>query len=429
MTRMAKKRTNEDIETNDVFYEGFDIDEKGVLTRYTGGGAKVTVPDVVKVIGPGVFRGFGGLGTVTRITLPEGVKEIGEYAFSESDIEKITLPSSLKYIGKGAFSGCRKLKSITIPEGVRRIYEQAFEDSGLEKLELPKSLGSIGTRAFAGCSRLKKITFPEANHLRIDTDAFLGCRGLLDENGFVIIHNRIVCYEPDLEDSPLYVTIPEYVASVEDKVFSRYPVVHLTMSLNCPSWEVYGGEIRDMESIITNDGCSISFTDAEGKIAAKIILAIEGEYEWRQEGVIAFVRPRSSIRGYDFDAYDRSFLTVEQPRNKTVIALVRLMYPYELSEDWKDKFVSFLQGNILDVFNLIFEAKLTILGMEDIEILKVLEEKRILEEEMIGDLIEYAHLYSRNDFVMEMLDYQNKEFKEKDAYASLQLTDTDTDEE
>ena len=72
---------------------------------------------------------------------------------------------------------------------------------------------------------------------------------------------------------------------------------------------------------------------------------------------------------------------------------------------------------------MIFEERLAVLGMEDFAILKVLEEKRILEDAVIGDLIRYANRYSRNDFVMELLEYQNKTFRQKNICQSLELTD------
>ena len=414
---MAKKRTEEDI------YEDFDINEDGVLIRYTGSGREITVPESVKIIGPKVFCGFGGRSTVTKVTIPEGVEILQQFAFSGSDIEKISLPSTLKIIGECAFSGCIKLRSITIPEGVRVIDEQAFEDSGLEEIVLPKSLRVIGRSAFSGCGSLKTVILPEESHPRIDNEAFFGCRELLDENGFVIIHNRIVYFEPDHEESPLYVTIPENAASIEGRLFSRYPVVHLTMSLDCPSWAAAGSDIWDVESIITNDGSSISFTDTDGKTAAKVILAIRGERECCEESVIISIHPKLNASGFDFDAYDGAFSKIERIRNKAVMALVRLVYPYELSEIRKDTYVSFLKENILDVLIMIFEERLAVLGMEDFAILKVLEEKGILEDAVIGDLIRYANRYSRNDFVMELLEYQNKTFRQKNICQSLELTD------
>ena len=72
---------------------------------------------------------------------------------------------------------------------------------------------------------------------------------------------------------------------------------------------------------------------------------------------------------------------------------------------------------------MIFEERLAVLGMEDLAILKVLEEKGILEDAVIGNLIRYANRYSRNDFVMELLEYQNKTFRQKNICQSLELTD------
>ena len=349
------------------------------------------------------------------------MKEIQEYAFAESDIEKITLPSTLKIIGKGAFSGCTKLSSITIPDGVRRIEEKAFEECGLEEVDLSRQLKFIGKKAFSYCIYLKKVNLPEGNHPKIGTEAFAGCKELIDEDGFVIIHNKIVYFGKEQVESPLYVTIPDHVTAIEEKIFSRYPVVHLTMSLDCPSWPVYEEDYWTTESIITNDGCTISFRDADGKTAAKVILAIKDE-SWQETAVIASVRCKQT-GGFDFDEYDRAFSKLEKPRNKTAMALIRLLYPYELSDTAKERYVSYLQGNILDVLTVIFDAEQSILGMEDMEILKVLEKETILEEDVIPDLIEYAQIESRNDFALELLEYRNKKFGVKNVLEDLQLSE------
>ena len=58
---MAKKDTG----NTEYFYEDFDIDGKGVLTAYTGNNMKITVPEVVKVIGPQVFYRYYGYNTRT----------------------------------------------------------------------------------------------------------------------------------------------------------------------------------------------------------------------------------------------------------------------------------------------------------------------------------------------------------------------------
>lgn len=49
------------------------------------------------------------------IKLPEGLKELGSYAFCSCDrLKEITIPSSVEKIGKGCFSGCHDLETVTI---------------------------------------------------------------------------------------------------------------------------------------------------------------------------------------------------------------------------------------------------------------------------------------------------------------------------
>ena len=74
---------------------------------------------------------------MTELTLPNSVKSIGGYAFSEcSGLTKLTLPDSLESIERGAFQGC----------------------TGLKELTLSNRLKSIEDSAFYGCTGLAKIT-------------------------------------------------------------------------------------------------------------------------------------------------------------------------------------------------------------------------------------------------------------------------------
>ena len=54
--------------------------------------------------------------TESVITLPEGITEIGEYAFGqiniEDNVEQIILPDTVKVIKQGAFANRGKLKEI-----------------------------------------------------------------------------------------------------------------------------------------------------------------------------------------------------------------------------------------------------------------------------------------------------------------------------
>jgi hypothetical protein len=72
---------------------------------------------------------FEGCSSLTSITIPESVTEIGEHAFEGcSSLTSITIPESVTVIGESAFAGCSSLTSITIPKRVTVIGGYAFED-------------------------------------------------------------------------------------------------------------------------------------------------------------------------------------------------------------------------------------------------------------------------------------------------------------
>ena len=63
-------------------------------------------------------------------------------------------------IGDSAFSSCGSLTSITIPDGVTSIGGYAFEDcTSLTSITIPDSVTSIGDAAFWGSTSLTSITF------------------------------------------------------------------------------------------------------------------------------------------------------------------------------------------------------------------------------------------------------------------------------
>lgn len=48
------------------------------------------------------------------ITLPNNIRKIGDYAFSDTNLEEIGIPHWTKEIAVGAFSGCQNLKNVTL---------------------------------------------------------------------------------------------------------------------------------------------------------------------------------------------------------------------------------------------------------------------------------------------------------------------------
>ncbi len=79
-------------------------DGTAVLLAYTGAAETIILPEKLgglplRRVGDGAFRDCG---TVAAVTVPEGVTEIGDYAFYTSSLSRLTLPASLTEIGSWA---------------------------------------------------------------------------------------------------------------------------------------------------------------------------------------------------------------------------------------------------------------------------------------------------------------------------------------
>ena len=56
-------------------------------------------------------------GNETRVIIPEGIREIADYAFYGAHaMEYISIPSSVKEIGTNAFYDCASLKEAVLPD-------------------------------------------------------------------------------------------------------------------------------------------------------------------------------------------------------------------------------------------------------------------------------------------------------------------------
>jgi len=197
---------------------------------------KITFGQSLKIIPGGAFAGCSSL---TNVTIPDGVIEIGPFAFAQTSIKSITIPESVAFIGEVAFwtpfleeivlegenmeyvvskamllskDGKNLLQyiaaspeaeeNVVIPASVEKIYRNAFclskvktiafeENSSLKSIgelaftlatslksiSLPYGLETIGNGAFSTCDSLSNVTIPESVSY-IGPGAFTYCTSL-----------------------------------------------------------------------------------------------------------------------------------------------------------------------------------------------------------------------------------------------------------
>ncbi len=201
-------------------YESFDGStiKKGtvIIANNAGEGLnrvfmKLTIPSGVKYIGE---KAFSGSFTAFSISIPASVEKIGRDAFnftrimafdvasgnkyyssdsagalfnkdktelirfpSENKLTSYKVPSSVKIICDGAFRINDYLSSVTLPSGLEKIGAQAFDGCGvLSSINVPATVREIGENAFACCG-FTALTLPEGVE-KLGGGAFYGCNQL-----------------------------------------------------------------------------------------------------------------------------------------------------------------------------------------------------------------------------------------------------------
>ncbi len=138
------------------------------ITGYKQCDAVVEVPAMignkpVVAIARWVPRGKQDQREPYTVFLPEGIQEIGKYAFYKCNLKAINIPSTVKKIGISAFKHCERIESISIPSGVTRIEKDTFEGcTALKSVSLPDSVTYLDLYAFYNCTALGRLVLPAA---------------------------------------------------------------------------------------------------------------------------------------------------------------------------------------------------------------------------------------------------------------------------
>lgn len=239
---------------------------------------KLDLPSTLKQIGPDIieycpklselnieygitdigFRAFDTYGRIdksslTKIIIPDSVKNIKYCAFGYLPLKNIKIPASVENIDVNAFSGCSYLenievdennknyksingmlynkegtklihaaggKTINVPEKTKTIGESAFGYNNIvTEINIPDSVNTIESNAFEMCSSLNKISLPNSI-TKIENYTFEGCETLKN----ITIPNSITCIGQGAFHSCKAltgITIPNSVTKIESHAFSN----------------------------------------------------------------------------------------------------------------------------------------------------------------------------------------------------------------
>lgn len=123
----------------------------------------VSIPDTVKAVAPGAFK---GITAITGVKFSKAMTEIAESVFEGTGITSVVIPANIKTIGTSAFKNCASLQSVTFEAGVATyvtIGASAFEGTNLGSVEIPVGVTAIGDKAFYNAG-ITALTFTEVGY-------------------------------------------------------------------------------------------------------------------------------------------------------------------------------------------------------------------------------------------------------------------------
>ncbi|EAY17841.1 surface antigen BspA-like [Trichomonas vaginalis G3] len=117
---------------------------------------------------------FDGCINVNQIILPEGLLEIGDYAFQYIyQLTNIIIPASVKIIGYRSFCMCNELQNVSFPVGsnLTSLTTDVFAGTKITSFQIPEKVSDIDGEAFGSKKFTNISVHPNNNYLILDGNA------------------------------------------------------------------------------------------------------------------------------------------------------------------------------------------------------------------------------------------------------------------
>lgn len=125
---------------------------------------KLPTNNSLKKIGNKACEMTSGESKLKYVNFPDGLMEIGNFAFANTLLETVVLPNSVTTLGLSVFGGTSALKNITLSESLTEIPKATFINTSntgaLTEITIPESVTTIGDKVFYGQVNLKTIKLP-----------------------------------------------------------------------------------------------------------------------------------------------------------------------------------------------------------------------------------------------------------------------------
>ncbi|MBR5800201.1 MAG: leucine-rich repeat domain-containing protein [Lachnospiraceae bacterium] len=141
-------------------------------------------------------------GTAEVVSIPDGIKVIGEEAFAGNDyLVKVIVGGDVESVGNRAFADCSNLRTLVIGDTVREMETASFSNNkSLKNVTLGANLQKVGSGVFAGDEMLEAITLSEQNPYLCMED------GILYDDEKTVIYFMLPEYQKAMYSMPLSVT-------------------------------------------------------------------------------------------------------------------------------------------------------------------------------------------------------------------------------